>query len=119
MENYSDGDLRIESVVAKEAIQLLWRGKSNARDPGATLLPFFDRVGAAARERNASIEIRLNELDYFNSSTLAAIIRGIRQFRQQGTRVLISYRESSGWQRRSCEALRILESDGVVEIKHD
>lgn len=117
MAKYAEGDLQIDVDRSGQSILLAWRGKSNARDPGATLHPFLDTIAAAARADGASVEIRLNELEYFNSSTLAAIIRAIRKFREQNTRILISYQESAGWQRRSCEALRVLEADGIVEIR--
>src|SRR5262245_2799056 len=120
MDEYVEGDLRIACKKQAGSLRLLWSGKSNARDPAATLQPFFEKVAQEAQgEKLTSVEIRLNDLEYFNSSTLAAIIRGIRHFRQSELRVAIAYKESSGWQRRSCEALRILESDGVVTIHHD
>lgn len=119
MERYAEGDLKIDVEEQGDRLKLHWRGKSNARDPGATLHPFFERVADAATSRKVGVELRLNELEYFNSSTLAAIIRVIRRLREQNTRVTISYQESSGWQRRSCDALRMLEGDGVVEIRGD
>ena len=119
MEKYAEGDLAIDVAREGGIIRLKWRGKSNARDPGATLHPFLDGVAAAAKADGAVVEMRLNDLEYFNSSTLAALIRAIRRFREQSTKIVISYQESAGWQRRSCEALRVLESDGVVEIRGD
>ena len=117
-DRFSDGDLRIERVVAGDTVRLVWSGKSNARDPGAALQPYFESIAQGA-QGHAAVELALGALEYFNSSTLTAIIRGIRHFRLQNLRVIVSYRQSSGWQRRSCEALRILESDGVVEIRHE
>lgn len=117
MEKYAEGDLSIEVADTEALLSLKWLGKSNARDPGATLHPYLDKIATAAKANGATVEMRLNELEYFNSSTLAALIRAIRRFREQGTKVVVSYQESAGWQRRSCEALRVLESDGVVEIR--
>ena len=119
MERYVEGDLSIEVTKESDAYRLAWRGKSSARDPGATLHPFFERVAGAAKDANIGVELRLNELEYFNSSTLAAIIRAIRKFRAQGTHVVVSYAQASGWQRRSCEALRVLEDDGVMKVRGD
>jgi hypothetical protein len=101
-----------------DTIRLRWRGKSHARDPGATLRPFFENVAASARP-GQSVELRLNDLEYFNSSTLTALIRAIRRFRDQSTRVVVSFQQSVEWQQKSCEALRVLETDGAVEIRGD
>lgn len=118
MERYAEGDLRIDVEAAPGMLRLLWRGKSNARDPGATLHPFFETIAVEASAAESVVEMRLHELEYFNSSTLAAIIRAVRRFREQRTRVRITYLESS-WQRRSCEALRVLEGDGTLEVRGD
>lgn len=119
MDTYAEGDLKIDVAPEPGTTRLVWRGKGNARDPGATLHPFFATVAARAKASGTLVELRLNDLEYFNSSTLAAIIRGIRRFRDDGTRVRITYASTSGWQRRSCDALRVLEADGAVEINGD
>jgi hypothetical protein len=119
MEKYAEGDLAIDVAQEGALVRLHWRGKSNARDPGATLHPFLDGVASTAKASGAVVEMRLNDLEYFNSSTLAALIRAIRRFKEQGTKIVITYQESTGWQRRSCDALRVLESDGAVEIRGD
>lgn len=115
---YAEGDLRIDVEAEAGALRLLWRGKSNARDPGATLSPFFETIAAEAARAGVMVEMRLHELEYFNSSTLAAIIRAIRRFRERAIRIRIAYPQS-GWQRRSCEALRVLEGDGMLEVRGD
>lgn len=116
MDTYAEGDLKIDVAPEPGTTRLVWRGKGNARDPGATLHPFFATVAARAKASGTLVELRLNDLEYFNSSTLAAIIRMIRRLREQNTKTRILYEESS-WQRRSFEALRSLAREGAVEIR--
>ncbi len=117
MEGYAEGDLRIDVETIGDVVRLAWKGKSSARDPGRTLRPFFEEVAKEAAARNATIEMRLNALEYFNSSTLAAIIRSVWRFCDQNTHVRITYRDACGWQRRSGDALRVLETDERVEVR--
>jgi hypothetical protein len=115
VKRYTEGDLNIDVALEDGVAVMRWRGRSSARDPGATLHPFFTAVASEASGASATIEMRLHELEYVNSSTLAAIIRALRGFRGLGIRTRITY-PASGWQRRSCEPLRVLEGDGFVEI---
>lgn len=117
MTAYADKEMTIEVEAQSGTIRLAWRGRSNARDPGASLHPFFEAVADEAARTGAQIEMRLHDLEYFNSSTLAAIVRALRRFREQNTRVLVSDRES-GWRRRSINVLRVLERDGVLEVQN-
>jgi hypothetical protein len=116
MEAFVEGDLRIDVDASDVGIVLSWKGKSNARDPDGKLRPFFERVADEATRKHAEVEMRLHALEYFNSSTIAALIRMIRRLREQNTRTRVLYQESS-WQRRSFEALRVLEREGAVEIR--
>jgi hypothetical protein len=116
MEAFVEGDLRIDVDARTGTIVLSWRGKSNARDPDSRLRTFFELVANEATRMHAPVEMRLHALEYFNSSTIAAIIRMIRRLREQNTPTRILYHEAS-WQRRSFEALRVLEREGSVEIR--
>jgi hypothetical protein len=116
MDTFVEGDLSIDVATRAGAIVLSWRGKSNARDPENRLRAFFEGVANEATRMHAPVEMRLHALEYFNSSTLAAIIRMIRRLREQNTKTRILYEESS-WQRRSFEALRSLAREGAVEIR--
>ncbi len=116
MESFHEGQLRIDVEAREDALVLHWRGKSNARDPDALLRPFLERVAEEAGRSGQVVELRLDGLDYFNSSTIAALIRALRRFRAQQTRVRVTYPED-GWQRRSLEALRLLlEQDALVDM---
>jgi len=107
MESYNEGSLRIDVEERENMLVLHFHGKSAARDPDASLRPFFERVADEASRGAAVVELRLDALDYFNSSTIAAMIRAIRRFRVQRTHVRVTYPEQ-GWQKRSLDALRVL-----------
>lgn len=113
---YVEGALRIEIDPQPHTLVLLWRGTSSARDPDATLRPFFESVAEEARRTGRGVEMRLHALEYFNSSTLASIIRAIGRLRAQDSKVRVAH-AADNWQVRSLEALRLLLThDDHVEI---
>lgn len=117
MDGYEEGELMIDPWVMDGMIRVDWHGKSNGRNPAVTLAPFFERLGDEAAAKQLPIEMRLEALEYFNSSTLSAIIRIITRMRERNIAVRLRYDENAGWQRRSCEALRVLDTgDGLVQI---
>ena len=119
MQDLLSGDLKIEYIAGPPPgpIQLVWRGKSNDRAPGKILEPYFiDALDAAARTSGA-IEMRFEEIDHFNSSTITAVIRMIEEARRRNVRLCLTYSQSRKWQRVSFEALRVFSADGHVELK--
>ena len=117
MDGYEEGELVIDAWVMDAAVRVDWHGKSNGRNPVATLAPFFERVGDEAAAKKLPVEMHLEALEYFNSSTLSAIIRIMTRLRERTIPVRLRYDENAGWQRRSCEALRVLDTgDGLVQI---
>lgn len=117
MKGYRNDDLSIDVEQDAEAVRLLWRGKSRARDPAATLDPFFEQAGADAQAKQLRLVFALNALEYVNSATLAALIKAITRLRVRKVPVEITYDADVGWQWRSAEALRVLEDeDGMVRF---
>ena len=112
------GDLRIETRVAAtpSPIQLLWQGKSNERNPSATLLPFFSDVLAEAAVRKVGVELHFERLEYFNSSTITSIIQLVEDARACGVRMTMLYDRELRWQRLSFEPLRVFSND-LFEVR--
>ena len=119
MDNLTAGDLTIQ-VVPREGgtLELLWTGKSNARNPTQALQPFFALALTEAAERKLSLELRFEKLDHFNSSTITAIIQLIQEARSRALRVSIVYDSGVKWQKLSFEALRVFaKGDGLLELR--
>lgn len=111
------GDLSIAPQLQPACLRLDWRGRSAARDPGATLVPYFTEACQAAAASAAALEMHFEELEYFNSSTVSAIVHGIQLARQAGVRVVLVYRGSLRWQRLSFDALRVLGTGDDLEVR--
>lgn len=113
MENFLAGDLTIDVAQAPAGdVVLTWRGKSNDRDPGVLLMPFFDAVVAAANRTGHGIEMRFQELEYFNSSTITALVRFMRTLHSLNLKLTVQYDGRVRSQKLSFEALRPLEALG-------
>jgi len=118
MDNYLKDELEIGVSESANRIRLAWKGKSSARDPGMTLLPFFDEVIDRARRSNSQVDVDLRALEYFNSATLAAIIRALQRSKRAGVKVVVMFDGGVGWQARSCDALKVLEdAEGMLVLR--
>src|SRR5207245_1825450 len=95
------GDLVLvtEQVGAHGPIRVFWRGKSNERDPGKALTPFFADLLETARQRRAPIELHFGAIEYVNSSTLTSVVQMIRDCRGAGLKLVIVYDNERNWQR--------------------
>lgn len=119
MEDLIAGDLKIQVVTrTPSTLELLWTGKSNARNPTATLQPFFSQVLAHATEQKMAVELHFEKLEHFNSSTITSIIQLIQEGRTKGVKLTILFDGSVKWQKLSFDALRVFaKGDGLLELK--
>jgi hypothetical protein len=119
-ENLRAGDLAIDVVQAAPAgsLRLLWTGRSGDRNPHLILGPYFEQVLASAAAQRASLELRFEKLDHFNSSTVATIIQLIQDARQRDIKLAIVYDARLRWQKLSFDALRVfVAADGLLELR--
>jgi hypothetical protein len=119
MDSLVVGDLRIDALEAEPPapLQLLWKGKSNNRNPGEALAPYFRDVLSAAGSRKVPIELHFEKLDHFNSSTITSIIQLIQESRARGIRVVMVYDQALKWQKLSFDALRVFAKDDLLELR--
>jgi hypothetical protein len=118
VQNLVAGDLRIDVVEEKGLLRCDWRGRSVEREADLTLRPFFDRLIARAHELGATLEMHFEELDYFNSSTIGALITFIQKARRQKVHLRMVYAGTIKWQTLSFDALRMFErGDQLFELK--
>ncbi len=113
------GDLNIEARdCAPMMVRLDCTGRSNSRNPCELLAPYFETVLARARAAGCPVEVHFERLEFFNSSTVTAVIQLIRESRAQGTTLSIFFDGSQKWQALTFEALRTFElPDGLVKIR--
>ena len=104
------GDLSIDvEEPAPDKLVLRWRGASNTRDPGATLKTFFDVVFAEAASRKAVVEQHFENLTFFNSSTVSALLRIVTEAGRLGLPMVLRYDGSLRWQSHNFEGIAALK----------
>ena len=122
MQGLIAGDLRIEEMPlvdgAASSIQLMWKGKSNNRNPGEVLTPYFREVLAAASRRKLPIELHFEKIEHFNSSTITSIIQLIQDARARSVKLILVYDHALKWQKLSFGALRVfVNKDDLLELR--
>jgi hypothetical protein len=111
LQTLRSGELRIDTKVDPECLRLTWHGRSAARDPRAVLVPYFEQAIAVARQSGTPVEMHFEGLDYFNSSTIAALIDAIRLGSEQRVPMVMIYKENVRWQRMSFDALKMFTAE--------
>ncbi|HET9596949.1 MAG TPA: SiaC family regulatory phosphoprotein [Anaeromyxobacteraceae bacterium] len=81
-------------------------GKSASRDAGKVLAPLFDQTLAVASTENRVIVLHFEKLEYFNSSTIAALVQFIRSAQEKKLGLTVVYDAALKWQAMSFDALR-------------
>jgi hypothetical protein len=81
-------------------------GKSSSRDAGKVLAPLFDEVLAAATDEQRSVVLHFERLEYFNSSTIAALIQFARTAQERGVALTVTYDGRQKWVVMSFDALK-------------
>jgi hypothetical protein len=81
-------------------------GRSASREAGKTLAPLFDGVLSTARGEARALALHFERLEYFNSSTIAALVQFIRSAHEAGIGLTVVYDGRQRWQAMSFDALR-------------
>ncbi|HET9552043.1 MAG TPA: hypothetical protein VFP50_03680 [Anaeromyxobacteraceae bacterium] len=88
------------------SLHLHFGGKSAAREAWRVLAPIFDEVLAAAVAERRAMVLHFEKLEYFNSSTIAALVQFIRAAQRSAVGVTVVYDASQNWQAVSFDALK-------------
>jgi hypothetical protein len=110
MQDLQHEELTIRVEKKGDRICLRWAGKSTGRNPANVLFPFFESIVKEVDGQDIQVDNDLTKLQHLNSSTLAAMIGVMRIFRASGVTMRVLYDPMVGWQERSIDALRVLES---------
>jgi hypothetical protein len=81
-------------------------GRSSSREAGKTLAPLFDRILDEAKRDRRVLALHFEKLEYFNSSTIAALVQFIRAAHEMGVALTVVYDGKQRWQAMSFDALR-------------
>jgi len=92
--------------TAPSQLHVRLAGKSSSRDAGKVLAPVFDAALASASRENRVIVLHFERLDYFNSSTIAALVQFIRSAQERKLGLTVVYDAAQKWQSMSFDALR-------------
>ncbi len=87
-------------------LQVRMAGKSASREAGKVLAPLFDEALRSARAEARSLALHFESLEYFNSSTIAALVQFIRATQEGGVGLEVVYDARQKWQAMSFDALR-------------
>lgn len=117
MEPLTSGDLQIAPHVDHACVRLTWRGRSRARDPGSTVLPYFRAACQVAKSAGAVVEMRFDALEYMNSSTIAAIVEAIQLAKADGVPLVLVYDPKVRWQRSSFDVLAVFADGAGLELR--
>jgi hypothetical protein len=112
------GDLVIDVDEAPGVIRLDWRGKSNHRQPDTVLTPFFAEMTSRAVSGSKALEMHFEQLEFFNSSTITAIIQYVKELRDRKVKLTVSFDSRHRWQKIFFDALFIFDKgDGLFRIQ--
>jgi hypothetical protein len=81
-------------------------GELHVRLAGKALAPLFDDTLVAARDEQRAVTIHFERLEYFNSSTIAALVQFIRAAQERGIALTVRYDAAQKWQALSFDALK-------------
>lgn len=120
--DFTAGTLRLSAAhTPSGAVAVQWQGRSELREPHVHLLPFFEEVIRSARASGQQLQLRFDQIEYFNSSTVAFVIGLISRARELKVGTEIVYDESLRWQSVSFEALRramkLFEKDAESPVR--
>ena len=110
------GDLQIE-VGNEKPLRIVFRGKSNHREPDSVLRPLFHDLIKTATASGSAMELHFEQLEFFNSSTITSVIQFIKELRARKVTTRVTYDAAHKWQKVFFDALGMLQkADGYLEI---
>jgi hypothetical protein len=107
VEQFTLGDLT--ATLSREGageLRIRMIGKSASREAGKVLAPLFDQALSVAKTEARTLSFHFEDLEYFNSSTIAALVQFIRAAQDGGVGLEVVYDARQKWQAMSFDALR-------------
>lgn len=98
-------------------VRVAWLGHANERHPAVLLDPFFARLTEIGEKQGRSIELRFEDLEHFNSATIAVVVRFMRSCVERGVRLFMTFDPSKKWQKMTFDVLRRFERPDQLGIE--
>ena len=108
MDSFKNDELEILIISKENCVDIVWKGRSEMREPGAVLNPYFSGLIDELEGKEVRVDFTL--LEYMNSSTALPIINLIKSFERKKIRSSILYDKNNKWQVSSFKTLEILSS---------
>jgi anti-anti-sigma regulatory factor len=93
---FEQDELSISVQRSKEGAVVIWRGVSDARNPGSFLNPMAERLLPLLKGARVTVDFRL--LEYMNSATVAPLINFVKRLDANGSPVTVVFSDID-WQR--------------------
>jgi hypothetical protein len=100
--------ISVFEVAGPPALCLSWKGRGDEREPRKTLQPYLREIIDHAAKASTPVELHVQQMTYLNSGTIGCIVDLIHKCEAAAIPVTVRYDKSSGWQRLSFEALRMM-----------
>jgi hypothetical protein len=111
------GSLLVELRSEHDGVHVIFRGTSADPAPEQIVSKVFEEARFRARALRAPVALHLDQLEYFNSSTMGAFLQELKKLRVEGQAVRLRFAPMKRWQRIFCEALRMFERpDGLFRV---
>jgi hypothetical protein len=107
MMSLSQGQLRIQVESDESSMMLSWLGRSEERDPSATIGPFLSDVRKGILS-GMNVVIDFRQLEYMNSSTVRPIVTFLKEASDASKDVRVVFDGQKSWQKLSFRALQSL-----------
>lgn len=105
--SYANEELTITVTEKETTIEVLWLGRSTAREPKLFIQPILSEIIALANKLQKSINMDFRKLEYMNSSTITPILRMLEDAAHANSVFAITYDSSLRWQELNFSALEI------------
>ncbi|MEL6183726.1 MAG: hypothetical protein AAFU79_03810, partial [Myxococcota bacterium] len=116
--HFKAGELVIEARSSEDRLRLDWTGRSSAREPWGELQGYFEDITESLAERGHGLQLRFNRIEYFNSSTITALIRIIQLCQSRHIELEVLYDGNLRWQKLSFDGLKVFEqSNKLLKIR--
>ena len=114
---WQQGGLSLEATTTPGELRVIWRGRSDDREPARFLGPVLTELVETCRGAGARLCLDFSALEFMNSSTFTPIVRALGDARRARVPVALEYAQGKSWQALSFSALRTFETaDGSVAV---
>ncbi|MDF1561981.1 MAG: hypothetical protein P1V51_02995 [Deltaproteobacteria bacterium] len=87
-----------------------WLGRIGDRHPSVSIQPYLESLMDHAFEGGLGLHFRLEELQHFNSSTIAVLVRLIHRIPERQGKLRITFDPDKSWQQMCCDVLARFEA---------